>query len=496
MLRFFQVIIYIMKRYILMIPCLLLAGIFAAAPASGQTENPFNCFSVMVGKDASIDGSVMFAHNEDDGGDQVVNWYKVPAQKHFFNEKIYLKNGGVAGQVGETWDYLWLEMPEMEFSDSYMNQWGVTIGSDQCLSREDNPELTDGGIGYWLRRLMAERARTAKEAVKIGGRLIERYGYSASGRTYCIADPNEAWMLAVVNGKHWVAQRVPDNHVAIIPNYYTIEEIDLSDTSNFLGAGDIIDYAARRGWYDADAGLPFNFREVYSKPGNLEHPGNTIRHWSAIMKLSGVAYSPDDQFPFSFEPRQLVGLSDLFDVLRNHHEGTGFDESEHYTKGSPHSFGRSICSNSTQYGFVAHLRSDLPPEIGSVMWIAPFRPCVHAFVPWYQGMLKVPAGFTHLDATEALSTHFIEIKDLHAYAPDHDFLKLVEHAKAIDTNYIELSIPVQAMNHTFEEAVMLNMKDLEEEVVPMFSESREEALQRITDFCLEKIEESTRLYNK
>ncbi|MBN1341001.1 MAG: C69 family dipeptidase [Bacteroidales bacterium] len=481
-----------MKRILLLTSCLLFAGWQAVA----QSENPFNCFSVLAGKEATLDGSVMFAHNEDDWGDRIVNWYKVPAQKHAFNEKILLKNGGIAGQVGETWDYLWLEMPEMEFSDAYMNQWGVTIASDQCLSREDTPELTDGGIGYWLRRLMAERARTAREAVKIGGRLIERYGYTASGRTYCIADPNEAWMLGVVSGKRWVAQKIPDNHVAIIPNYYTIGEVDLNDTANFMGSSDIINYAAERGWYNPDEGEAFNFREAYSDPGILHSPDNTIRHLSALTKLSGKEYRLEDVFPFSFEPEKLIHVKTLFEVLRNHNEGTEYDASEHYTKGNPHAFGRPICAETTQYGFVAHLRSSMPAEIGAVLWVAPFRPCVHAFLPWYQGIQKIPEGFTHRNAAEALETHFLQVEDLQTYAPEHHFLKLVDHARAIDTNYIQLAIEAQSAGNSLEESLFIDTQSFEEEIVPMFEDNKEEALRMITDFCLEKIMESMEIYNK
>ena len=122
-----------------------------------------DCFSMMVGKDATNDGSVMFAHNEDDWGDRIVNWYKVPAMKHKPGTTVTMKNGGQLPQPAQTWSYMWLEMPEMKFSDSYMNEWGVTIGSDACLSKEKKPDLTDGGIGYWLRRAMAERATSARQ---------------------------------------------------------------------------------------------------------------------------------------------------------------------------------------------------------------------------------------------------------------------------------------------------------------------------------------------
>ncbi len=318
--------------------------------AQAQEAQPidFNCFSILIGKNATVDGSVMFAHNEDDWGDRIVNFYKVPASTHKPVDSIVMKNGGKMEQAKETWSYTWLEIPELEFSDSYINQWGVTIASDACVSREKEPELTDGGIGYRLRRAMAERAKSAREAVKIGGALIDKYGYSSSGRTYCIADPNEAWMLSVVKGKHWIAQRVPDDHVAIIPNYYTITKINIYDTMNFYGSPDLFEYGIEKGWFDPVDPGDFNFREIYSDQGNLESMGNIVRHWSSINMLADKHYDINDDLPFSFKPKEKVTLKMLYEVLRNHHEGTEYDKSENYTKGNPHEHGRTICSNSTQ----------------------------------------------------------------------------------------------------------------------------------------------------
>ena len=264
--------------------------------AQNSIEKGFNCFSMLVGKNASVDGSVMFAHNEDDGGEQLVNYYKVPRVQHKIGAEIIAKNGAEILQAPETYSYLWLEMPKMEFSDSYINEWGVTIASDQCTSREKDGELQDGGIGYWLRRLVAERAKTAKQGVKIAGELIEEYGYASSGRTYVIADQNEGWMLAAIYGKHWVAKRVPDDHVAVIPNYYTIGEINLADTTNYLGAADIIKYSITKGWYDPDIDGKFNFARAYSDSGNLNHNGNIHRMWRGVNLIAGTLHNPEILF--------------------------------------------------------------------------------------------------------------------------------------------------------------------------------------------------------
>ena len=290
-------------------------------------------------------------------------------------------------------------------------------------------ESVTGFAGRWLKG-----AKSAREAVKIGGALVSQFGYASSGRTYCIADPNEAWMLSVVNGKHWVAQRIPDDEVAIIPNYYTITTIDLKDTLNYYGSADLVDYAVKKKWYNPKKMGEFNFRQVYSNQENLKNMGNIVRHWSAMNLLSEKQYTVDESFPFAFKPKQKVTLSALFTVLRNHNEGSEYDKSEGYVKGHPHE-DWSICSPTTQYGFVAQLRSELPVDIGAVLWMAPFRPCVHAFTPWYFGMTEMPEGFARGDYTTALTTHFDKIENINEAAPGHNFLKFVENAKKVDEDY-------------------------------------------------------------
>ena len=448
-----------------------------------QAQEGFDCFSIIVGKAATIDGSVMFAHNEDDWGDRLVNWYQVPGTIHQQEESIELKNGGTLDQAGQTYSYLWLEMPEMEFSDSYMNEWGVTIGSDACQSREDQPELTDGGIGYWLRRAMAERARTAREAVKIGGSLVERFGYTSSGRTYVVADGNEAWMMSVVKGKHWVAQRVPDDHIAIIPNYYTITEVDLTDTINFYGSADLIEYAIERKWYNPKKDGEFNFRLAYSDEGNLENMGNIVRHWSAINLISDSRYEVNASFPFSFRPKKRVELTDLFQILRNHNEGSEYDKSARYTEGNPHEFGRAICASTTQYGFVAQLRSNLPKEIASVMWLAPFRPCVHPFTQWYSGMAGIPDGFSRSDYRGALKTHFNAIENVFEYAPNSRFLVAVKHAKNVDEDYGTKIPRIKQMIAAFENELINSQPGFEKRITELLTRDPKMAQKSLREYC-------------
>lgn len=208
-----------------------------AMPALGEQ----GCFSIVAGKKATADGCVLFAHNEDNSIKVVAGMRKVPRQSHQPEVEVRLPNGGRLAQVKETYGYWWLEMPECQYSDTLLNEHGVAVASNNCPSREDQPSLTDGGIGGpILRRLVAERARTAREGVVLVGSLVEKFGYLASGRTMIICDANEGWLLAMVNGKHWVAARVPDGEVAVLANTYTIRQVDIADTNNFLACHDLV----------------------------------------------------------------------------------------------------------------------------------------------------------------------------------------------------------------------------------------------------------------
>jgi dipeptidase len=366
-----------------------------------------SCTSMAAGRLATRDGSVLYGHNEDDGGDVVQRLHLVPRIYHYPGETIEMwdinvpDGGGIKATIpqvkGETWAYIWSEMPKMQFADSYLNEWAVAIASDACGSRESRPyDLTNGGIAYWLRRLVAERAKTAREGVKIIGDAVETYGYASSGRTYIVADPKEAWLCQVVAGRHWVAQRVPDDHVAFIPNRYTIHEVNLADTKNFLACPDLIDYAISKGWYDPATDGEFDFAKAY---GN--YTGSDVRQRNGWRLLTGIEYSSTDRAPFSAKPKKKLTVKAMADVLRSHYEGTPDDQTKYpvnpspdYPLGDPHHTGlRVICTASTQESFVMQLRKYLPSFLGNVYWRTQGRPCESVFVPIYLGILEIPTPY-------------------------------------------------------------------------------------------------------
>jgi len=451
----------------------------------------FDCYSVVVGKEASWDGSVLVAHNEDDTGNQILNFYRVPEIAHSQTDSVTFKNGAKIPQCPATLGFIWLQLPGMDVSDAYVNDKGVVVFSDGCPSREDNPELSGGGIVYWVRRLIAERAQTARQGVHLAGQLIEEFGYASTGRTYIIADKDEAWLLAAVHGKHWIARRVPDDQVAVIPNYYTIGEIDLSDSTQFLGSGDLIDYAVRRGWYHPGKDGTFHFANVYSSRTSLKHPGNTHRMMRGLNLLSDKEYGADDAFPFSFHPGKKVTINDLRRILRDHYEGCEFDKSDNYRLGNPHDLNEAtICAGSTQFSLIAHLRGGMPADIGTVLWIAPYRPDVQVYVPWYLGTEKFPEGFAYADYNKAIDQQFNPPELIFKENDTHIYWKYVRRVKKVDENFKQNYEKIRDQIEVLEQKIAEEQTSFGKKIIGLYPDAPSKARKMMAEYSAHWAEEA------
>ena len=448
------------------------------------------CFSIIVGKEASVDGHVIVAHNEDDGAPQVVNHHKVPRKNYAPGDKTRLRNGGQLDQVPQTWAYIWSEMPGMLFSDSYINEWGVSVTSDNCPSREDKPEITDGGIGYMLRALVAQRARTAREGVLTAGELIERFGYIDSGRTYVICDPDEGWLLCVVNGKHWLARRVADDEVAMVANTYTIRDVDISDSNNVLACDDIIEYAKARGWYDRQEDGPFDFAAVYANPGSAVHPSNLNRQRSGLNYVTAEPIGLGAELPFSVVPRYKVSAATLMQVLRHDNRDKAGSSSADSEEGICR-----ICSGATQTSFVAQLRRGMPPDIGIVYWATLARPRTSVYIPFHFGILDFPTGYRSISKRPSMDFFSGKVSVPFKADPREAFWTFSNFGDKIDGASADMADRVRSRAEQIERRAFAAQKPFEEAACRSYAEDKAAAAQLLTNFshgiylsCLETME--------
>ncbi len=397
---------------------------------------PDGCTSVTVGRLASADGSVFTSHTDD--SHRTRSWMNiVPAMDHKPGSVCIMRKRsaddshampsyrhdsiGVIPQVPHTYAFVNTAYP-------CMNEHQLGIGESTFGGREELQ--SDAGLIDCQRlcQLMLERCMTARQAILMAGDLLAQYGWNDYGEALTIADKNEVWHLEIVGpgkgevGAVWVAQRVPDDHIAVNANASTIKEINLDDTDHFLASENIYEVATRNGWWNEKMG-PFRFCYAYA-PESRTSLAARRREWRVFDLLApSLKLDPNaENYPFSVKPDQPVTIDMLVNVFRDYYEGTEFDMTKDLTVtdengktvksplANPHmpydmnklfringGWGwrgeRTIARWYTMYATLIQCRNWLPDEIGGVVWLAQDNVSSSIYVPIYCSVTDLPASY-------------------------------------------------------------------------------------------------------
>ena len=416
------------------------------------------CTVIVAGKKATVDGSVLNSHT-DAGADcriRVVAGQKYPAGSmapvYYGIQRVDLpleENGEILGyipQVEQTYTYF-------QSAYSHINEYQLCIGESTLSQR---PELqVDKGEGKQIMTVeqamifALQRCKTADEALELITSLMEKYGFlpSCGPESECLtlADPEKIWVLELFSvGKNWTpesgkpgviwaAQRVPDDHIAIIPNWSIIKEIDLSRPEQFKASANYQQIAIENGWYSPESGKPFVWQEIYAP---IPREWATNRFWlfattfapSSAPITDRKTENPFDNlnqyiqyveplnlYPFSFKPEHLVSVQDFMNFQRSTFTGTIYDKENDaawYYSGKNGEWVKSklatpFPSSETQkllkttrrravaradgeYGMVAQLRSNMPREIGGIYWVFQDNVYTSPYLPLFTGVSRIP----------------------------------------------------------------------------------------------------------
>ena len=341
-----------------------------------------NCMTIIIGKNASATGHVILGHNEDDAGRYTVRHGYVPPRDHDAAAFLPCEPGRAAiPQAAHSFGFYWSEVVGAQGgvsgSDVMINENGVCVVSDSAgPSREDAPDdevLVDGGVAYNVRRVVAERAESARHGVELIRWLVETWGYAPGGRLYMVADKDEAFVAQLVRGRRCLIARVPDDAVAAIPNHYVVRS--RRDAEEVICSPDLATYAVKRGWIASEEA--FDFYEAYQNRERMNAPSNTLRQDYAYRLLTGITFDRNN-LPFSVKGIHPYTTGDVMDVMACHYEGT--EDDPRFGPGqSPHCTEITrICRDSTIESTVVEF-ADEPKDITA--WTAFGRPCQQLSIP-------------------------------------------------------------------------------------------------------------------
>lgn len=371
------------------------------------------CFTVVVGKDASSTGEILVGHNEDNGRRIITNQYWVPAATHKADEMIEFEASAARiPQVEKTFGFWWtqtLSPDGYSFSDGFINENGVVVVSNNCnVTIEEKETFNEGGIGYGIRRIVAERAKSARDGVNIAIDLQKKYGYFHMGRTYTIADRNEAWQIVLMRGHRYVARRVADNEVAFLANAISFDKLDFKDTKNVLASPDIIEHAIEKGAYKpSKAGdySDFSFRKAYQPEARRVLPRNKERVFTLLEMLTGREYKDVNDYPAALVVEKKISPQQVQSFMRGH------SKFEKRLSGWYHETMQDICNIGTFDSVVYQLGAD--PKL-TVVWRSAGRPSEQLYTPSFP-LAGPAAAQSYMDPATATRAQF------HATAPQLDY---------------------------------------------------------------------------
>jgi len=411
---------------------------------------PDGCTSITVGKKAMVDGSVVTSHTCDshrtrawldiqppvnhppDSRTTMVK--RIPYDSLAMPTYTYVPTGDIP-QVSHTYGYINTAYP-------CMNEYQLAIGESTFGGRKSLHSEKGLIDCQQLVRLMLERCKTAREAIKMAGELTAAYGWNDEGEVLTIADTREVWHFEIVGpgkgniGSVWVAQRIPDDHIGVNANASRIRKIDPENPDYFMASENVFSVAQDSGWWHPDNG-DFEFCYAYAPEGRTSLAARR-REWR-VLSMAAPSLNLDanaENFPFSVKPDSQIALETLVMMFQDYFEDTPYNfvkdltwvNDEGKTEISPLAnpfmpydmnklfringgWGwrgeRTIARWYTMYATITQSREWLPDPVGGVVWLAFDNVATSIYIPLSCGITDVatsyktpgrPDGFTRKSA--------------------------------------------------------------------------------------------------
>jgi len=473
-----------------------------------------NCTTIMVGRRASSDGSVMTSHSCDGN---YRTWLEIYPHQKFEQGTMHPVYSGML-HTEEAWDMTKIvkkgEIPEVSETYSFLNtaypclnEKQLAIGETTIYGREELMNADGMFFIEELEKIALQRCKTAREAIELIGKLAEEYGYADLAECITLADPKEVWQLEIAgSGKGkpssiWCAERIPDENVGICANIPRISVIDFKDHDYFMYSTDLQNVARNLGYWDGKE--PFKFWKII----NGKKPFS-IREFYVLSKLApSLNLSFDaEELPFSVKPEKKQSSRDIMKFFRETYEGTQWDATKNLliTVKSKDQDGketekqvktpvicnwmnndiktllneikpgvvdrpRTIAIAGCSYSHVIQCRDWLPDEVGAVAWFSFDNPGESPRIPIFSGVLSLPASFN--------------VCGQQRYRTDAAIWSFREANKLATVNWSRGRVLIEPAVQEFEDKAFGELPLVEKKVVELVKDGKnEEAKKYVTSY--------------
>lgn len=388
------------------------------------------CTTILVGKNASYDGSTIIARNDDSGGagrytpkkfvivkpeEQPSEYVSVLSHVRIPLPKNPLRYSAIPDALGKKG--IWAacgvnsENVGMTATETITSNERV-LGADPLVKyvpAKDGVPETVGGIGEEdLVSIVLPYIHSAREGVQRLGALLEEYGtYEMNGIAF--SDLDEIWWMETIGGHHWIARRVPDDSYVVIPNQLGIDQFDLEDAfgkqRESLCSADLREFLENNHLNLSPGGV-LNPREAFGSHDDADHVYNTPRAWymlryfnknSFLWDGEDAEYTPlSDDLPWCLVPERRITVEDVKYILSSHFQGTPYDPYLSYGDRSMSGAYRCIGINRTDTLGMVQLRPYVPKEGAAIQWIAFASNVFNTLIPVYP---NVPEAEPYLSCT-------------------------------------------------------------------------------------------------
>lgn len=414
------------------------------------------CTVFVVGKDATIDGSVLVTHSNDGEFNTDPRLVKIPARDYQPNiqRPIYFSPESYPRYVGfdrGTTEYYPTNdatqppfqpigyIPQIEHTFAYLedtygavNEHQVGIGESTCSGIFGAIPLgAPNGTALFsidaLTQIAMERTTSAKEAVQLMGDLAVKYGFYGAGmfegtaESLAVTDPNDAWIFHILpdptgTSAIWAAQRIPSNGFVVLANMFVIRQVDPNDHDNFLMSDSVHQIAKDYGWWKSDDGL-LDFTKIYSD-GEYAHKYYSGRrmwggyHLACTSQNFPAEYTDlqsDPVYPVYCVPDKKISQLDLFYYHRYTYQGTQYDLSKPGNlAGGPFSSPDRWKAGPNEASMTGNwerpiglyrtsdtyvVQSHSQQTLGAILWYGPASALATVFTPFLVGLSDIPTSF-------------------------------------------------------------------------------------------------------